>query len=297
MSDSDVGGDQAAAVAQARQTIAALDAQAYRHDVPLAGADPAAFVRWRRWGQGAPVVLIHGGHGSWQHWIKNIEALAQDRSVWVPDMPGYGDSSPAAANPQEELAYCRAIVAGLLQTMDAVLPHGSVDVVGFSFGGLVAGLLTAQCPRVRSLALLGPSGHAGPRQQIKDLVRWRGLQGQALADAMRNNLAATMLHQPEAIDAMAVQVHTHSSLQARYRSRTVSRTGVLVDALSTLAQPMLFVWGEHDVTAIPAVAAAALVQGQAQRRAHVWPNVGHWVQYEAAEPINQQLRKWLSQPA
>ena len=27
-------------------------------------------VCWRAWGKGTPLVLLHGGYGSWRHWIK-----------------------------------------------------------------------------------------------------------------------------------------------------------------------------------------------------------------------------------
>lgn len=49
-------------------------------------------VCWRGFGAGRPVVLLHGGHGNWLHWVRNIEALAAHHAVWVPDLPGYGDS-------------------------------------------------------------------------------------------------------------------------------------------------------------------------------------------------------------
>jgi len=32
---------------------------------------------WRLWGAGAPVLLLHGGSGSWTHWLRNIPALVQ----------------------------------------------------------------------------------------------------------------------------------------------------------------------------------------------------------------------------
>lgn len=50
-------------------------------------------VVWRQFGSGSPLVLIHGGHGSWLHWARNIEALSKDFSLWIPNLAGYGDSS------------------------------------------------------------------------------------------------------------------------------------------------------------------------------------------------------------
>ena len=40
-----------------------------------------------------PLVLLHGGSGSWLHWVRNVEHFSQTRSVWVLDIPGFGDSS------------------------------------------------------------------------------------------------------------------------------------------------------------------------------------------------------------
>ena len=51
---------------------------------------------WQRWGPrgGKPVLLLHGGSGSWTHWVRNIEPLARPAmTVWVPDLPGFGDSA------------------------------------------------------------------------------------------------------------------------------------------------------------------------------------------------------------
>src|SRR5712691_9914772 len=47
---------------------------------------------WRIWGEGPPLVLLHGASGSWTHWIRNVRPLAARFRVLVPDMPGYGDS-------------------------------------------------------------------------------------------------------------------------------------------------------------------------------------------------------------
>ena len=32
---------------------------------------------WHKWGAGPPVLLFHGGYGSWTHWIRTVPALAE----------------------------------------------------------------------------------------------------------------------------------------------------------------------------------------------------------------------------
>ncbi len=61
-----VPADPAAAVdALARTARKVQDAVRRRHMV------------WRVWGSGEPLVLFHGGSGSWTHWIRNIPELSQ----------------------------------------------------------------------------------------------------------------------------------------------------------------------------------------------------------------------------
>lgn len=47
---------------------------------------------WRIWGEGRPLVLLHGASGSWTHWIRNVVPLAGHVRVCAADMPGFGDS-------------------------------------------------------------------------------------------------------------------------------------------------------------------------------------------------------------
>src|SRR5687767_9478449 len=67
---------------------------------------------WHRWGKGRPVVLLHGGSGSWMHWIRTIPALASHYTLWVPDQPGFGDSAlpPDPVTPQ---SYAELVKQGI----------------------------------------------------------------------------------------------------------------------------------------------------------------------------------------
>lgn len=269
--------------------IDTLSAQARTERVACAGGR----VCWRGFGNGSPVVLVHGGHGSWLHWVRNIEALAAQHTVWVPDLPGFGDSDVPEG---DGLA---ALLAPTLSTLDTLVgPATPLQLVGFSFGGLVAAHLAAQRPLVRRLALLGSGGHQGARRPKGDLVNWkpawRAGDAAAMEQAMRHNLAMHMLSVPAAdIDPLALRVHTQSCVRTRFRSKEISRAGGLASALAVYAGPTLLVWGEHDVTAEPAAIAATLAAPLPEARTHLVDGAGHWVQYERADAINPLLRSWL----
>lgn len=270
---------------QPRAEAAAL---AHRAERIVTGAGGCRVV-WRRFGEGRPVILLHGGHGSWLHWVRNIEALAAQRTVWAPDMPGFGES--------DDIVSDLSVMAGTLAAAIRQLPGcaDEIDLAGFSFGGLVAANVAAALGTVRRLALLGSAGHGGIRRQQRALVDWRkAADGAALAQAMRYNLEAFMIADPARVDAMALYAHTESCRHTRFRSKNISRAGGLRDALDRFGGEVLLAWGEHDVTADPAAAVAAMTQGSVQRQGRIIPDAGHWVQYEAHEPVNALLGGWLA---
>jgi pimeloyl-ACP methyl ester carboxylesterase len=264
---------------------------AERHDVAVPGTD--ARIAWRRLGVGGPpVVLLHGGHGSWLHWARNVQALAARHTVWVPDLPGYGDSTGGADLTLE------SIVALLKTSLDCLIgANARVHVVGFSFGGLVAAALAAERGGVCSLALLGPAGHGGPRRPQGELRPWQPAHArgdaQALDDALRHNLGVQMLHGAHSGDAAALCIHREACLRTRFRSKPLSRAGALPALLTRYAGRVLLAWGEHDVTAVPETTRPLLAQRTDSSRFVVLPGAGHWVQYEAAADINALLLQWL----
>lgn len=261
----------------------ALEARLERHDVPV----PGGHVTWRRLGDGPPVVLLHGGHGSWMHWARNLDALATRHTVWVADLPGYGDSSrvPGAGDFDALLAATRTSVDTLLG------PHTPLPLVGFSFGALVAGRLAAWRGAVERLVLCGPAGLGGKRRPRGELRPWRDAFAAGdtalLRTLMRHNLELHMLAGPA--DALGVEIHQRSCLRTRFHSRSVSLAGRLQDSLRGLPAPVSLVWGEHDVTATPHAEAAAVAAVCRNATVHLLPGAGHWVQYEAAGTVDRLL--------
>lgn len=270
--------------------VAELDGAAHGHDVAFDGGH----VTWRRFGEGTPLVLLHGGHGSWLHWVRNIRAWSGHYAVWVPDLPGYGSSDVPL---EPTLA---SLVDATMSTLDALIGSTvSIALVGFSFGGLVAANLAARRGSVTHLGLLGPGGHGGARRPRGELLSWREAadlhDAGALAEVMRHNLAMHMLNDPGAIDALALRIHTEACRKTRFRSKAISRAGGLPDAIDRHRGALLLAWGEHDVTAVPEQAALSLGRGREACKVLVVADAGHWVQYEQADEVNERLLAWLSE--
>jgi len=249
---------------------------------------------WRRFGDGPPLVLLHGGHGSWLHWVRNIEALSDaGHSVWVPDMPGFGDSDtlPGDARAPDRLD---RLVAVLEQSLGELIGFDTAfDLAGFSFGGLVAAHLAAGRLRVQRLALLGPAGHGSRRRPRAELRDWRVPSPQARRAALRHNLGAHMIGTASRVDDLALAVHEASCERTRFRSKEIALVASLHAVLARTRMPVLTLFGEHDVTATPTLAAASLAALGGQHSAVIEPDAGHWVQFEQPDAVNRRLCEWL----
>jgi 2-hydroxy-6-oxonona-2,4-dienedioate hydrolase len=265
--------------------VAAIEAKAERCYTPCGSGSMV----WHIWGSGPPIVLLHGGYGSWTHWILNVEPLARHRRVLAADTPGLGDSD-MLPEPYDSASVAAIVADGLARLLRA---QERVDIAGFSFGGVIGGHVAERLgTRVRNLVLCGTGGLGIPRRAKIELVNWRMFRSKEKQRAAhRENLAILMLADPAAIDDLAVHLQVHNAARARTKSRPLSRVPSLREALPRIAARLHGIWGEFDVTSKDALDEHAQLLRSYQKDATftVIPGAGHWVQYEAADRFNAAL--------
>lgn len=248
---------------------------------------------WRVWGAGEPLVLLHGGSGSWTHWIRNIQELSKHYELWVADIPGLGDST-MPPKPWVPASIADVVVAGL----DEVLPAPArLRLAGFSFGGQVAGLSAARMgDRVRSLTLIGVAAlglRADPREPFAKVRS--GMSAAEIAAVYHQNLAVLMFADPANIDALAIHLQAENIKRARFRSRPFAPTDNLARALADVSAPLKTIWGTRDIIARPSLDARLdiLRRHHPELKVRLIDGAGHWVAYEAADRFNAALLELL----
>jgi pimeloyl-ACP methyl ester carboxylesterase len=269
--------------------VARVEGAGRRHVTPCG----AGHLVWRAWGAGPTLVLLHGASGSWLHWIRNVTALARRFRVLVPDLPGFGDSADPAP-PADADTLAAALVAGL----EAVTPPSeTLDIAGFSFGGIIGGLVAARLRRrVRTLVLVGPNGMALPVGELPPLRRVTPDMAPATArEAHRENLRRLMFARAESADDLAVHAQMESLRRARFKSGSIPASDTLLRALPAVTARIAGIWGERDAFAAPYLdeRRRALAAFAPDLDFRVIPEAGHWVPYEAAEAVNAALLEIL----
>jgi len=274
-----------------------LESKATRFETKSGGG--AAKVVWHRWGSGHPVVLLHGGGGSWTHWLRTIPALMPHFTLWVPDLPGYGDSDlPHGLLGYDDLSDALADGAAEL------LPPGShFELVTFSFGGQLAVHFARRFPeRLRKLVLSGsniiePMGKGGLPYK-----NWKKAATEAERDeAIRHNLLEIMLHDPARLDDFAMRLQKDNLARQRLSPITLSGHRALCDMLAELPPKVKLagINGDNDF----------IIRGRLEKQAEAYkrfrpdaefriiPTGSHWLMYDAAEEYNQALLEILESRA
>jgi len=248
---------------------------------------------WRVWGAGEPLVLFHGGSGSWTHWIRNIPELSRHYELWLADIPGLGDSA-MPPKPWVPATIADVVVAGLNEQFPA---SARLRLAGFSFGGQIAGLAAARMgDRIRSLTLIGVAAlglRADPREPFAKVRT--GMSPAEIAAVYRQNLAVLMFADPANIDALAVHLQAENIKRARFRSRPFASTDNLARALADVSAPLSTIWGTRDIIARPSLVARLdiLRRHHPELAVRLIEGAGHWVAYEAAERFNAAMLELL----
>ena len=271
-----------------------LETEAERHLTPSGDGH----LVWRRWVSekiGAQsVVLLHGGSGSWTHWIKNIRALQTQYDVWTIDIPGLGDS--AMPHPPLVPQSCAdAVVQGYRE----LFPAGSkTKMVCFSFGCHVGTLAAGELnDRIEGMVIIGTAALGLPRSpHMRPFPKERNTMTDAeRREVHRGVLEILMISQPAHIDDEAIELQALNIEKARFRSREFAGSADVRDGLAKVDRLIGTIWGENDIVAYPSVETCIeiLRTHHPELKQRIISNAGHWVMYEQAEAFNSALLEML----
>ena len=256
---------------------------------------------WHQWGAAdAPVlVLLHGGSGSWTHWIRNILALARDYRVLAADTPGLGASDmPPESLHGNDYPRLMAILAdvvgiGLDEIIGADAPF---HLAGFSMGSIYGTYLAANARgRVRSLTLVGAAAMglhwSGVSEKLESMTP--EMDAAERRQIQRRNLKRIMTYHDA--DELAGYLQLENVERARVRSHGVAHTDTLARALGRVTAPLRGIWGVHDIYALenfPEIE-ALLRATDPDARFTLIEDAGHWVMYEQPDAFNAALTAGL----
>jgi pimeloyl-ACP methyl ester carboxylesterase len=258
----------------------------------------AVGVKALRVGTGPTLLLLHGGTGSWTHWVRNIGPLSRHFSLVVPDLPGMGESLdvPNDADLDGYGAYLLAAVNGGLVAADT-----RFAVAGFSWGGVMTAWLSAQLPeRVFAAGLLAPGGFPPGGWQRPPLRPVPGGASDAEANAVhRRNLEMMMIGDPARIDELTVAMQRRNHGMTRFKSRFLGYRDTLGPSLAKVRCPVLAILPERDPLPQPDWAARAdyLRRTNPNIVCATVPDASHWVAFEAPDAVNRLLVEFVGRHA
>jgi pimeloyl-ACP methyl ester carboxylesterase len=255
-------------------------------------------VAWSSAGTGPPVVLCHGTPWSSVLWRPFAEALSAEFSVYLWDMPGYGQSSKLVDH-AVDLGVQSELLRDLLEHWGLESPH----LVAHDFGGAVS--LRAHLLHGASYASLALVDVVALRPWGSDFFRLvrghssvfaaqpaavhRGAVEAYIAGASHRGLSTTQM------DALTAPWLSEEGQGAFYRQIAAADerfTDEIQDLYPRLDLPVKVIWGREDAW-IPverAVELAAMVPGA---ELDLVDDAGHLIQYDAPVHLAMTLHRWL----
>src|SRR5699024_6220700 len=111
----------------------------------------------------------------------------------------------------------------------------------------------------------------------------------------RHNLGTIMFGRPANIDELAVHVQQNNVNRARLRTRLMPQPDFLLSASRQVEAPLTGIWGARDAfSPFPADRIRAIRIIRPDIRSTIFPDAGHWVQYEQAAECNTTMLQFLS---
>lgn len=224
-------------------------------------------------GSGPPIVLIHGLAGSSRWWERNVLQLAEQFTVYVVDLIGFGSSSATHAFVLKDAA------AYLAAWMDR-LGLDQVSVIGHSMGGVIAADLAAEYPsRIDRLVLVAAAVFVAEQNPLLHAF----------------GVVQEFLYKRPQFLPILVGDAFQAGAPTLARAVVELLTTDITPKLRRIQSPTLVVWGERD-TITPVDAGRRLCSHLPNGRLAVIERAGHNPMWEYPAAFNTLITNYITQP-
>lgn len=240
---------------------------------------------WRK-GEG-PKLGFLAGFGGLPRWIPFLEALARERTVIIPSLPGFPGGDRGHTVLDSHLDWVLA-VHHLLQKAEL----DGADLVGSSPGGSLAAEVAAIWPgSVRRLALIAPWGLFDEKEPMTDPWAQRAPEVPALlcADSKRwNELKA----EPEGANSPEWPIEQTRANEAAARIFWPLGNTRIEKRLPLITAPTLLIWGADDRVMPRSYADrfAGAIAGES--RITTIPGAGHLAELDKPDEVAAEILRW-----
>ncbi len=240
-------------------------------------------------GCGDPLVVIHGGGGGAEGWLQSVTELCEHHRVYVPDLPGFGDSQPMDGD------YGIPEFVKFVEDFTHSLGLNRFHLVGHSIGGGIALHYALKFPhKIGKLVLVSSmflgKGIALWVRVLSSSIFFRSLGVVAVAILKAIKWLLNLVYAPlKFVNPLPrAKVNLGKSITTLEEQATV-----VIGQLSELIMPTLLVWGANDsiVPVSQAYAAAKLIP---DCQLHVFEGCGHFVYKQKIKEFSHLLTKFLS---
>ena len=234
-----------------------------------------AKIHYVSYGQGDPVLLLHGGLSNRLSWFSQIPWLvASGRRVILIDTRGHGYSTKG----HSKLSY-QIFAEDTLQVLDR-LGIQRTDVVGWSDGGIIALLLGLESPQ-RIAKIVAISANFHPSGVILEAESPQSVSNTGFLKSIRDWFRGVWSGAGE----------QHPSLEAEIIELWRTEPQLEHSDLHAITSPTLVVVGENDI--IDLNHSNELARMLANGRIEVIPGAGHAAPVTHAQEINQLIASFL----
>jgi pimeloyl-ACP methyl ester carboxylesterase/acyl carrier protein len=234
-----------------------------------------------------PLVLLPPIAATAAIWQFQLDHFAAHHYVIIPNYPGYGRSTmtPGSTAPD-------ALAAQLALVFDALDIRAPLNMVGWSYGGMIAQRFAHQSPeRLRSLALVNTSAYlagTSDAQQASDILRKLKEERTRNVQRQPGSRLATriwaLLRRTQPIDA-AINIH-YGDHAMRFDAR---------EQLHKIQIPSLIIQGVND-DFTPPTHGRLLCRKIPFARYYEFLSVGHYVPLHRPQLFNNCLSRFLTTP-